>query len=78
VVNCAATAKASSTLTVSRAGKHVTTLRFASRAGPNSVRWNGRVGTARSTAGAYRLVLKAIGPDGQTATATIALTVKRR
>jgi hypothetical protein len=76
VVNCAATAKASSTLTVSRAGKHVTTLRFASRAGPNSVRWNGRVGNA--TAGAYRLVLKAIGPDGQTATATIALTVKRR
>jgi hypothetical protein len=36
------------------------------------------LGNARSTAGAYRLVLKAIGPDGQTATATIALTVKRR
>jgi hypothetical protein len=78
VVNYAATAEAASTLTVSRAGKHVTTLRFSSRAGSNSVRWNGRVGNARSTAGAYRLVLKAIGPDGQTATATIALTVKRR
>jgi hypothetical protein len=78
IVNFAATAKASTTLTISRAGRHVTTLRFASRAGSNSVRWNGRVGNARSTAGAYRLVLTAIGPDGQTATATIALTVKRR
>jgi hypothetical protein len=77
-VNFAATAAASSTLTVSRAGKRVTTLRFASRAGSNSVRWNGRVGKARSTAGAYRLTLEAVGADGQTATRSIELTVKRR
>jgi hypothetical protein len=77
-VNFVASAAASSTLTVSRAGKRVTTLRFASRAGSNSVRWNGRVGKARSTTGVYRLVLKATGADGQTATRTVLVTVKGR
>jgi hypothetical protein len=78
VVHFAATAAASSTLTISRAGKTVRALRFASRAGSNAVRWNGRIGNARSTAGAYRLTLRAVGTDGQVATKTIALTVKRR
>jgi hypothetical protein len=77
-VRFAATVAASSTLTISRAGKTLRTLRFASRAGSNAVRWNGRIGKARSPAGAYRLVLTATGADGQTATRTIALTVKRR
>jgi hypothetical protein len=77
-VRFAATAAASSTLTISRAGKTLRTVRFASRAGSNAVRWNGRIGNARSTPGAYRLVVKAIGADGQTATAAVALTVKRR
>ena len=58
VVRFAATAKASGTLTISRAGKTVKSLRFASRAGSNSVRWNGRAGKRARPPGAYRLVLK--------------------
>jgi hypothetical protein len=78
VVRFAATAAASSTLTISRAGKTLRRLRFKSRAGSNAVRWNGRIGNARTTAGTYTLTLKAVGADGQIATRVVTVTVKRR
>jgi hypothetical protein len=77
-VRFAATAAASCTLTISRSGKTLRRLRFASRAGSNAVRWNGRIGTARSSAGAYTLTLRAVGADGQIATNAVAVTVKGR
>jgi hypothetical protein len=78
VVRFVATAAASGTLSISRAGKTLRRLRFKSRAGSNAVRWNGRIGNARSTVGAYRLTLRAVGADGQIATKTVAVTVKGR
>jgi hypothetical protein len=77
VVRFVATAAASSTLTISRAGKTLRRLRFASRAGSNAIRWNGRIGNARSSAGKYRLTLRAVGADGQIANKAVAVTVKR-
>jgi hypothetical protein len=68
----AATAAADTTLTVSRGGKTVVTVRTTSTDGANTIRRK-----ARAAAGTYRLKLSAFGADGQRATANVALKLTR-
>ena len=48
-----------------------------SKAGANTIRWNGKAGKKAAAAGAYKLVLSAVGADGQKATTSVALKLKR-
>jgi parallel beta helix pectate lyase-like protein len=74
----ASTAAARTTLTVSRAGKPVATVRGTAAKGANSFVWNGRIGKTRAPAGTYRLTVAAAGFDGQTDETTVSLTLRRR
>ena len=78
VVSYAATAPATSTLTVLKGSKKIATVTGTSKAGANSIRWNGKAGTKVASTGAYKLVVTAVSADGQTATTTVALKLKRR
>lgn len=73
----AATAAATSTLTISRGAKRIATVRARAKEGANTIRWNGRQGKRAAAAGAYTLRLRAVGADGQTATVKVALRVSR-
>ena len=72
------TADAASTLEVSRAGKRVATIHAAARSGANTIGWRSRIAKRAARAGVYRLVLRAVGADGQTATTSVRLRLKRR
>lgn len=72
------TADAMSTLSVVRGGKVVATVKGAASIGRNTLSWNGRLrGGKRAPAGAYKLKLTAVGSDGQKASKTARLTLKR-
>jgi hypothetical protein len=72
------TADATSTLSVLRGGKVVAAVKGAASIGRNTLAWNGRLrGGKRAPAGAYRLKLTAVGADGQKASNTARLTLKR-
>lgn len=73
----AATANAKSTLTILKGTKKVATVTGTSKAGANTIRWNGKAGKKAAAAGAYKLVLSAVGADGQKATTSVALKLKR-
>ncbi|WP_157592102.1 hypothetical protein [Solirubrobacter soli] len=68
----AATAAADTTLTVTRGGKTVATVRTTSNEGANVIRWK-----ARAATGTYALKLSAVGGDGQRATANVALKLTK-
>jgi hypothetical protein len=78
VVSYAATAPAKSTLTVLKGAKKIATVTGTSKAGANSLRWNGKAGKKAAATGSYKLVVTAVSTDGQTATTTVALKLKRR
>jgi hypothetical protein len=73
----AATAVAKSTLTITKGAKKIATVTGSSRAGSNTIRWNGKAGKKAAAAGAYTLTLSALGTDGQKATTTVSLKLKR-
>ncbi len=73
----AATASAKSTLTILKGTKKIATVTGTSKAGANTIRWNGKAGKKAAAAGAYKLVLSAVGADGQKATTSVALKLKR-
>ena len=70
------TAGARATLAVRKGARTVATVRAATRAGRNTISWNGRVGKRRAKAGAYSLALTAAGPDGQVAVARVPLRLR--
>jgi hypothetical protein len=72
----ASTAAAKSTLTILKGAKRIATVKASSRAGANTIKWNGKAGSKKAAAGAYKLLLSAVGTDGQTATTTVALKLK--
>lgn len=49
-----------------------------SRAGRNTLTWNGKAGKKAAAPGADRVVVAALGADGQRAQDGVPLTVKRR
>lgn len=73
----ASTAAAKSTLTILKGTKAIATVTAASKAGANTIRWNGKAGKKKAAAGTYRLTLSAVGADGQKATTTVALKLTR-
>jgi hypothetical protein len=73
----AATAAATSTLTILKGTKKIATVTGSSKVGANTIKWNGKAGRKAATAGAYKLTLSAVGTDGQSATTTVALKLKR-
>jgi hypothetical protein len=73
----ASTAAAKSTLTILKGRKKIATVTGSSKAGANTIRWNGKSGKKKAAAGAYKLTLSAVGTDGQTATTTVALKLRR-
>jgi hypothetical protein len=73
----ASTAAANSTLTILKGAKKIATVTGSSKAGANTIKWNGKAGKKAVAAGAYKLTLSAVGTDGQTATTTVALKLKR-
>jgi hypothetical protein len=70
----AATAAGQGVLTVARGGKKVATVTAATKAGANEIRWRDK----RAAAGVYTLSLRVRGADGQVATTTVALKLRRR
>jgi hypothetical protein len=72
----ASTAAAKSTLTILKGAKKIATVKGSSKAGANTIKWNGKAGSKKAAAGAYKLLLSAVGTDGQTATTTVALKLK--
>jgi hypothetical protein len=72
----AATAAAKSTLTITKGAKRIATVTGNSKAGANTIRWNGKAGKKAAAAGAYKLTLSALGTDGQKATTTVSLKLK--
>jgi hypothetical protein len=72
----ASTAAAKSTLTILKGAKKIATVTGSSKAGANTIKWNGKAGKKKAAAGAYKLLLSAVGTDGQTATTTVALKLK--
>jgi hypothetical protein len=72
----ASTAAAQSTLTILKGAKKIATVKGNSKAGANTIKWNGKAGSKKAAAGAYKLLLSAVGTDGQTATTTVALKLK--
>jgi hypothetical protein len=73
-----ATAPANVRLRVRRHGKAVATVHAQARPGANRISWNGRIGGRRPQPGNYRLVLRATGADGQTASDLVDLRITRR
>jgi hypothetical protein len=71
------TAAAATTLRVSRAGKRVATIHATARSGANRISWRSRIARKVARAGVYRLTLRVIGTDGQTATTTARLKLTR-
>ena len=78
VFSYAATAPAKSTLTITKGKKKIATVSGTSKAGANTIRWNGKAGRKAVAAGVYKLTLSAVGSDGQKATTSVGLTLKRR
>jgi hypothetical protein len=72
----AATAAAKSTLTITKGKKKIATVTGNSKAGANTIKWNGKAGKKAAAAGAYKLTLSALGTDGQKATTTVSLKLK--
>ena len=54
------------------------TIRAATRSGANAIRWRSRIAKKAARAGVYRLMLRAVGTDGQSATTSTRLRLKRR
>jgi hypothetical protein len=77
VFSYAATAQARSTLTVTKGKKKIATVTGTSKAGVNTIRWNGKAGKKAAAVGAYKLTLSAVGTDGQKAATTVSLNLKR-
>jgi hypothetical protein len=73
-----ATTAATSTLQVRRGRKLVARVRGAATEGRNTIRWSGKVRGKRAAAGRYKLTLRAVSADGQTATETASLRLRRR
>jgi hypothetical protein len=71
------TAGAKSTLEVRKGKKVVATVKGAAKEGRNTIKWNGKVGRKAAAAGNYTLVLSASSDDGQKATSSAKLTLKR-
>ncbi|HEY6889434.1 MAG TPA: right-handed parallel beta-helix repeat-containing protein [Solirubrobacter sp.] len=72
----AATAAAKSTLTITKGAKKIATVTATSKAGANTIKWNGKAGRKAAAAGAYKLTLSALGTDGQKATTIVSLKLK--
>jgi hypothetical protein len=72
----AATAAAKSTLTITKGTKKIATVNGNSKAGANTIKWNGKAGKKAAAAGAYKLTLSALGTDGQKAATTVSLKLK--
>ncbi|MDA0163728.1 collagen-like protein [Solirubrobacter ginsenosidimutans] len=72
----ASTAAAKSTLTITKGKKQIATVTGSSKAGANTIKWNGKAGKKAAAAGAYKLTLSAQGTDGQKATTTVSLKLK--
>jgi hypothetical protein len=71
------TAAAATTLQVRRAGKRVATIHSTARSGANRISWRSRIAKKVARAGVYRLTLRVIGADGQTAGTTARLKLTR-
>jgi hypothetical protein len=74
-VGYVATAKAITTLTITRAGRQVARIASPTRRGGNRLVWNGRLRGAAAPAGRYVLTLRSFGDDDQVSTAKVALTL---
>jgi len=72
-----ATAPGATTLTVRRGTRAVATVRRRAGAGRNAITWSGRIGRRAAPPGAYRLMLRTVGADGQVATAVASLRLRR-
>ena len=75
-ISYAATAPGTSTLTITRSGKKVATVRGSAKAGANVIRWNGRAGRKAAAKGRYKLTLSVVGTDGQTASTNLTLRTR--
>jgi len=74
----AATMRAKLTLTVTKGRKKIRTVKGSARAGRNTIAWNGRRGRRAAAPGLYRLRLRAVSANGQTATTVVALRIVKR
>lgn len=72
-----ATTTATTTLEVRRGRRLVATVRGRARGGRNKISWNGKRGRRKAAAGRYKLMLRAVATDGQTASASAKLTLRR-
>jgi hypothetical protein len=72
------TDRGTTTLEVLRGRRRVARVTGRARQGRNSLAWNGRISRRRATPGRYTLRLRITGLDGQTATDTARLTLRRR
>jgi Periplasmic copper-binding protein (NosD) len=71
-----ATADATSTMFVRRAGKTIAKVNAPAHRGSNRIVWNGKAGKRTAKPGRYKLTLRVTGPDGQHHQASARLTVR--
>jgi hypothetical protein len=71
-----ATADATSTMFVRRAGKTIAKVNAPAHRGINRIVWNGKAGKRTAKPGRYKLTLRVVGPDGQRHRASARLTVR--
>jgi Periplasmic copper-binding protein (NosD) len=71
-----ATANATSTMFVRRAGKTIAKVNAPAHRGINRIVWNGKAGKRTAKPGRYKLTLRAAGADGQHHRASARLTVR--
>ena len=76
-VDYLSTAAGSSTLEVLKGRKRVARITSTAKVGRNRIAWNGKQGRKKAKAGKYTLRLTATGGDGQVATDTGTVTLKR-
>jgi hypothetical protein len=76
-VNYLSTAVGTSTLEVLKGRKRVARVTSKAKVGRNKIAWNGKQGRKKATRGRYTLRLTATGGDGQVATDTGTVTLKR-
>ena len=68
---------AAATLQIRKGSRVIATVKASARTGRNTIKWNGKAGRKKAAAGKYTLTLSAKAADGQTATSSTKLTVKR-
>jgi RTX calcium-binding nonapeptide repeat (4 copies) len=64
------------TLVVRRGGRSITTIRAITKAGVNTIAWNGKRGKRKAAKGAYALTLTVVSVDGRTKTAKVAVKLR--